>query len=104
MTEHPALAATDPEIAELAGAEERRQAEIIRLIPSENYVSRAVLEATGTVLTNKYSEGYPHRRYYEGRSAGPRRCSASPTPTSSRTPARPPTSPCTSRSASPGTR
>jgi glycine hydroxymethyltransferase len=64
--QHPALAATDPEIAELAGAEERRQAEIIRLIPSENYVSRAVLEATGTVLTNKYSEGYPHRRYYEG--------------------------------------
>ena len=66
MTEHPALAASDPEIAELVGAEERRQEEIIRLIPSENYVSRAVLEATGTVLTNKYSEGYPHRRYYEG--------------------------------------
>jgi glycine hydroxymethyltransferase len=66
MTEHPALAASDPEIAELVGAEERRQAEIIRLIPSENYVSQAVLEATGTVLTNKYSEGYPHRRYYEG--------------------------------------
>ena len=60
------LAVTDPEIAELIGAEAERQAEKIRLIPSENYVSRAVLEATGTVLTNKYSEGYPGRRYYEG--------------------------------------
>jgi glycine hydroxymethyltransferase len=60
------LAATDPEIAELIGAEAERQAEKIRLIPSENYVSKAVLEATGSVLTNKYSEGYPGRRYYEG--------------------------------------
>jgi glycine hydroxymethyltransferase len=60
------LAAVDPEIAELVGAEAERQAEKIRLIPSENYVSKAVLEATGTVLTNKYSEGYPGRRYYEG--------------------------------------
>src|SRR5881396_1651210 len=63
---HPALEKTDPEIARLVDAEERRQAEKIRLIPSENYVSRAVLEASGTVLTNKYSEGYPGRRYYEG--------------------------------------
>jgi glycine hydroxymethyltransferase len=61
-----ALARTDPEIARLVAAEERRQAEKLRLIPSENYVSQAVLEATGTVLTNKYSEGYPGRRYYEG--------------------------------------
>jgi len=61
-----ALARTDPEITRLIDAEERRQAEKIRLIPSENYVSRAVLEATGTVLTNKYSEGYPGKRYYEG--------------------------------------
>ncbi|MCL6549827.1 MAG: serine hydroxymethyltransferase [Acidothermus cellulolyticus] len=61
-----ALTATDPTIADLIRAEERRQAEKIRLIPSENYVSKAVLEATGTVLTNKYSEGYPNRRYYEG--------------------------------------
>src|SRR5438045_4898761 len=61
-----ALAAVDPEIAELVGAEAERQAEKIRLIPSENYVSKAVLEATGSVLTNKYSEGYPGRRYYEG--------------------------------------
>ncbi|GGM78299.1 serine hydroxymethyltransferase [Thermopolyspora flexuosa] len=60
------LATVDPEIAELIKAEERRQADTVKLIPSENYVSRAVLEATGTVLTNKYSEGYPGRRYYEG--------------------------------------
>lgn len=60
------LAKVDPEIAGLIGREEGRQAEKIRLIPSENYVSRAVLEATGSVLTNKYSEGYPGRRYYEG--------------------------------------
>ncbi len=60
------LATADPQIAELVAAEVRRQAEKIRLIPSENYVSRAVLEATGTVLTNKYSEGYPGKRYYEG--------------------------------------
>ena len=62
----PHVAQTDPEIAELIDAEERRQREKIRLIPSENYVSAAVLEATGTVLTNKYSEGYPGKRYYEG--------------------------------------
>src|SRR4051795_9018857 len=62
----PALADVDPEIAELVDAEARRQGEKIRLIPSENYVSRAVLEATGTLLTNKYSEGYPGKRYYEG--------------------------------------
>ena len=62
----PALADVDPEIAALIGAEEERQSAKIRLIPSENYVSKAVLEATGTVLTNKYSEGYPGRRYYEG--------------------------------------
>jgi len=60
------LAAADPEIAALIEAEGRRQFEKIRLIPSENYVSRAVLEATGTVLTNKYSEGYARKRYYEG--------------------------------------
>jgi glycine hydroxymethyltransferase len=63
---HTALIASDPEIADLVVAEERRQREKIRLIPSENYVSAAVLEATGTVLTNKYSEGYPGKRYYEG--------------------------------------
>jgi glycine hydroxymethyltransferase len=63
---HAALSEADPRIAELVDAEARRQGEKIRLIPSENYVSRAVLEATGTLLTNKYSEGYPGKRYYEG--------------------------------------
>src|SRR5580700_10574437 len=62
----PHVESTDPEIADLIHAEARRQFEKIRLIPSENYVSVAVLEASGTVLTNKYSEGYPGRRYYEG--------------------------------------
>ncbi len=62
----PSLAQTDPEIARLIADEERREADTLRLIPSENYVSRAVLEATGSVLTNKYSEGYPGKRYYEG--------------------------------------
>jgi glycine hydroxymethyltransferase len=62
----PHVARTDPETAELINEEARRQFEKIRLIPSENYVSLAVLEAAGTVLTNKYSEGYPGRRYYEG--------------------------------------
>jgi glycine hydroxymethyltransferase len=60
------LARVDPEIADLILKEERRERDCIRLIPSENYVSRAVLEATGSVLTNKYSEGYPGKRYYEG--------------------------------------
>ncbi|MFI7364823.1 serine hydroxymethyltransferase [Streptomyces sp. NPDC050149] len=63
---HPALAAADPELAALVAAEEQLQAETLRLIPSENYVSAAVLEASGTVLQNKYSEGYPGKRYYEG--------------------------------------
>ncbi|MEV7612320.1 serine hydroxymethyltransferase [Streptomyces sp. NPDC089799] len=63
---HPALLSADPELAALVAAEERLQADTLRLIPSENYVSAAVLEASGTVLQNKYSEGYPGRRYYEG--------------------------------------
>ncbi|HWF42480.1 MAG TPA: serine hydroxymethyltransferase [Acidothermaceae bacterium] len=67
MPDHlAALDATDPEIAALVRAEETLQNEKVRLIASENYVSKAVLEATGTVLTNKYSEGYPGKRYYEG--------------------------------------
>lgn len=60
------LSVSDPKVYDLMRAEERRQAEKIRLIPSENYVSRAVLEASGSVFTNKYSEGYPQKRYYEG--------------------------------------
>jgi len=62
----PHVASEDPELARLIDAEAQRQFEKIRLIPSENYVSLAVLEASGTLLTNKYSEGYPGRRYYEG--------------------------------------
>ncbi|EMD25551.1 serine hydroxymethyltransferase [Amycolatopsis azurea] len=69
MTHQPALsalAAADPEIAGFVEDEAKRQHDKIRLIASENYVSQAVLEATGTVLTNKYSEGYAGKRYYEG--------------------------------------
>jgi len=66
MTEHRALRETDPELHQLVVGEEQRQREKIRLIPSENYTSAAVLEACGTVLQNKYSEGYPQKRYYEG--------------------------------------
>jgi glycine hydroxymethyltransferase len=62
----PPLETTDPAIAELIRDEIARQSETICLIPSENYVSRAVLEAMGSVFTNKYSEGYAGRRYYEG--------------------------------------
>ncbi len=62
----PQIDAEDPQIAGLIHDEAHRQADKFRLIPSENYVSVAVLEACGTVLTNKYSEGYPGKRYYEG--------------------------------------
>ena len=61
-----ALKRTDSEIADLIHQEERYQIETVRLIPSENYASAAVMEAMGSVLTNKYSEGYPGKRYYEG--------------------------------------
>jgi glycine hydroxymethyltransferase len=60
------LSSSDPEVYELCRAEERRQTDKIRLIPSENYVSAAVLAASSSVFTNKYSEGYPGKRYYEG--------------------------------------
>jgi glycine hydroxymethyltransferase len=60
------LAETDPEIAEAIGLELARQRDEIELIASENIVSRAVLEAQGSVLTNKYAEGLPGRRYYGG--------------------------------------
>jgi glycine hydroxymethyltransferase len=62
----PELKATDPQLAELVENEARRQHDSLRMIPSENYVSAAVLEACGTVLNNKYSEGYAGKRYYEG--------------------------------------
>ncbi len=60
------LKRTDPEIYQLIKDEERYEVDSVRLIASENYVSKAVLEAAGSILTNKYSEGYPGRRYYEG--------------------------------------
>jgi glycine hydroxymethyltransferase len=60
------LDSTDPKVARLIEQEFERQSETISLIPSENYASRAVLAAMGSVFTNKYSEGYPGRRYYEG--------------------------------------
>jgi glycine hydroxymethyltransferase len=62
----PALSVADPEIAKLIQDENRREHETFRLIASENYASRAVMEATGSCLTNKYSEGYAKKRYYEG--------------------------------------
>lgn len=65
-TQDPALPDIDPEIAALIDEEARRETDKLRLIASENYVSRAVLEATGSILTNKYSEGYANKRYYEG--------------------------------------
>ena len=61
-----ALAETDPEIARAIDEERHRQNTGLELIASENFVSRAVLEAAGSVLTNKYAEGYPGRRYYGG--------------------------------------
>src|SRR5690349_24753031 len=60
------LAETDPELAQAIGAELRREQDGIELIASENIVSAAVMEAQGTVLTNKYAEGYPSKRYYGG--------------------------------------
>ena len=65
--EHPQRCAdVDPEIARLILEETRRQEEGLELIASENFVSPAVLEAMGSVLTNKYAEGYPGKRYYGG--------------------------------------
>ena len=66
MDTRPALSKVDPVLAGLISSEEARQFYTAKLIPSENYASSAVLEATGTVLTNKYSEGYARKRYYEG--------------------------------------
>ena len=60
------LADADAAVAGAIGRELRRQQDQIELIASENIVSRAVLEAQGSVLTNKYAEGYPGRRYYGG--------------------------------------
>ena len=62
----PSIQQTDPQIAELIGQEKRRQESTLELIASENHVSAAVMEAAGSVLTNKYAEGYPGARYYGG--------------------------------------
>lgn len=66
MTYLPYLAKTDPKIRDLILQEEQREWDVIRMIPSENYASHAVMEATGSMFTNKYSEGYAGKRYYEG--------------------------------------
>jgi len=60
------LKKTDPQVFNLIQKEEKRQKEVLEMIPSENYASKEVLEALGTVLNNKYSEGYPKKRYYQG--------------------------------------
>ena len=60
------IAARDPDIAQVMGNELARQREQIELIASENIVSSAVMQVQGSILTNKYAEGYPGRRYYGG--------------------------------------
>lgn len=60
------LKSTDPKIANLIAGEKKRQRDVLQMIPSENYVSKAVLEALGSIFVNKYSEGYPQKRYYQG--------------------------------------
>ena len=67
------LAELDPQVAEAIAGELRRQRTTLEMIASENFVPRAVLQAQGSVLTNKYAEGYPGRRYYGG-------CEHRPTP------------------------
>ena len=92
------LSEQDPAVEEGVRAELKREQTQIELIASENIVSRAVLEAQGSVLTNKYAEGYPGRRYYQGcaprtrsrhlRSNARRNLSAAGLPTFNRTPER----------------
>lgn len=60
------LIKSDPKIAKLILLEEKRQSSVLEMIPSENYTSRNVMEAVGSILIDKYSEGYPRKRYYQG--------------------------------------
>src|SRR6476646_4246267 len=66
MSDYRSLKAVDPEVYQAIADERARQNFGLELIASENFVSRAVLEAAGSVLTNKYAEGYPGKRYYGG--------------------------------------
>ena len=115
MSSYDDALAADPEVKDLIGQELNRQQTTLQLIASENFTSPAVLAATGSVLTNKYSEGYPGRRYYGGnsiidevedlaRDRAHATSSAPTTPTSSRTPAPTPTWPSTRPSSSPAPR
>ena len=107
------LANVDPLIAGIVAREHQRQRGTIELIASENFTSQAVMEAVGTVLTNKYAEGLPGKRYYGGcefvdevENLAIERASqlfGAVTPTSSRTPAPPPTCCRTSLCSSPAT-
>ena len=66
MSDKPNLKACDPEVYNIIQSENKRQEDNLIMIASENYVSRAVLEASSSTLTNKYAEGYPGKRYYNG--------------------------------------
>ena len=66
MNPNLTLVEADPLVARLIDEENARQRDVLRLIPSENYASTAVLAATGSCMTNKYSEGYARKRYYQG--------------------------------------
>ena len=66
QTDTDPIAATDPQIARLIAAEQQRQEDTLEMIASENHASAAVMAAQGSVLTNKYAEGYPNKRYYSG--------------------------------------
>lgn len=104
------IAEADPEIAEVLNAELSRQQNGLEMIASENFVPRAVLQAQGSVLTNKYAEGYPGRRYYGGceqvdkietiARERARACLVPNTSTCSLTPAHRPMQPSTRRSSS----
>ena len=63
---YPAVSSSDPDLAAILQAEIGRQTSTLQLIASENFTSQAVLEASGSILTNKYAEGYPSKRYYGG--------------------------------------